>query len=192
MEPLKTLHAKLAVFPQADIDTDQIIPARFLTTTERTGLGRHCFADWRFDADGNERPGFALNAPARRGAGVLLAGHNFGCGSSREHAPWALLDYGIRVVISTGIADIFKGNALKNGLLPIVVSEADWQRLADRDGAGISVDLQSLRIDPGVGEPIPFEVEAFARRCLLDGVDQMGYLLAQESEIAAFEASRAA
>lgn len=192
MEPLKTLHAKLAVFPQADIDTDQIIPARFLTTTERSGLGRHCFADWRFDADGNERPDFPLNAPARRGAGVLLAGHNFGCGSSREHAPWALLDYGIRVVISTGIADIFTGNALKNGLLPIVVSEADWQRLADRDGAGISVDLQSLRIDPGVGEPIPFEVEAFARRCLLDGVDQMGYLLAQESEIAAFEASRAA
>lgn len=192
MEPLKTLHAKLAVFPQADIDTDQIIPARFLTTTERSGLGRHCFADWRFDADGNERPDFPLNAPARRGAGVLLAGHNFGCGSSREHAPWALLDYGIRVVISTGIADIFKGNALKNGLLPIVVSEADWQRLADRDGAGISVDLQSLRIDPGVGEPIPFEVEAFARRCLLDGVDQLGYLLAQESEIAAFEASRAA
>lgn len=192
MEPLKTLHAKLAVFPQADIDTDQIIPARFLTTTERSGLGGHCFADWRFDADGNERPDFPLNAPARRGAGVLLAGHNFGCGSSREHAPWALLDYGIRVVISTGIADIFTGNALKNGLLPIVVSEADWQRLADRDGAGISVDLQSLRIDPGVGEPIPFEVEAFARCCLLDGVDQMGYLLAQESEIAAFEASRAA
>ncbi|MDZ4350231.1 MAG: 3-isopropylmalate dehydratase small subunit [Xanthomonadaceae bacterium] len=192
MEPLKTLHARLAVFPQADIDTDQIIPARFLTTTERSGLGRHCFADWRFDADGNERPDFPLNAPARRGAGVLLAGHNFGCGSSREHAPWALLDYGIRVVISTGIADIFKGNALKNGLLPIVVSEADWQRLADRDGAGISVDLQSLRIDPGVGEPIPFEVEAFARRCLLDGVDQLGYLLAQEPEIAAFEASRAA
>jgi 3-isopropylmalate/(R)-2-methylmalate dehydratase small subunit len=192
MEPLKTLHARLAVFPQADIDTDQIIPARFLTTTERSGLGRHCFADWRFDADGNERPDFPLNAPARRGAGVLLAGHNFGCGSSREHAPWALLDYGIRVVISTGIADIFKGNALNNGLLPIVVSEADWQRLADRDGAGISVDLQSLRIDPGVGEPIPFEVEAFARRCLLDGVDQLGYLLAQEPEIAAFEASRAA
>jgi 3-isopropylmalate/(R)-2-methylmalate dehydratase small subunit len=192
MEPLKTLHARLAVFPQADIDTDQIIPARFLTTTERSGLGRHCFADWRFDADGNERPDFPLNAPARRGAGVLLAGHNFGCGSSREHAPWALLDYGIRVVISTGIADIFKGNALKNGLLPIVVSEADWQRLADRDGAGVSVDLQSLRIDPGVGEPIAFEVEAFARRCLLDGVDQLGYLLAQEPEIAAFEASRAA
>lgn len=192
MEPLNTLHAKLAVFPQADIDTDQIIPARFLTTTERSGLGRHCFADWRFDADGNERPDFPLNAPARRGAGVLLAGHNFGCGSSREHAPWALLDYGIRVVISTGIADIFKGNALNNGLLPIVVSEADWQRLAGRDGAGISVDLQSLRIDPGVGEPIPFEVEAFARRCLLAGVDQLGYLLAQESEIAAFEAGRAA
>lgn len=192
MEPFKTFRSTLAVMPQTDIDTDQIIPARFLTTTGRAGLGRHCFADWRIDADGNERPDFPLHRPELRGAGIVLAGHNFGCGSSREHAPWALLDMGVRAVISTGIADIFRGNALKNGLLPIVVSDADWRRLAAFEGRQIEVDLDALRIVLDGGGEVTFEIEAFARRCLLDGVDQLGFLLAQADAITAFEAGRAA
>jgi len=190
MEPIQSFRSRLAVLAQADIDTDQIIPARFLTTIGRAGLGRHCFADWRFDGAGRERPDFPLNRPGLRDAGILLAGHNFGCGSSREHAPWALLDMGVRAVISTGIADIFRANALKNGLLPIVVSEPDWRRLAALEGCEITVDLGAGQLDTGDAEPIAFTIEAFARRCLLEGVDQLGYLLAQEQAISAFEAAR--
>lgn len=192
MEAFTRFESVLAVLPQENIDTDQIIPARFLTTTERAGLGRACFADWRFDADGNERADFPLHRPALRGAGILATGRNFGCGSSREHAPWALLDYGIRVVISTRIADIFRNNALKNGVLPLVVDEADWQRIAGFEGQKIVVDLDALRIELPDGSAIGFEVEAFARECLLRGVDQLGYLLLQEGAIGAFEQSRAA
>ena len=192
MQSFTRFESTLALLPQADIDTDQIIPARFLTTIERSGLGRHCFSEWRFDADGKERADSPLNQPAFRGAGILLAGRNFGCGSSREHAPWALLDYGIRVVISTRIADIFRGNALKNGLLPVEVSEADWQRLAAFAGQSLAVDLSSERIDLPDGTAIGFSVERFARQCLLKGVDQLGYLLDCESDIAAFERARAA
>ena len=192
MEPFTRFESVVAVLPQENIDTDQIIPARFLTTTQRAGIGKGCFADWRFDADGNERPDFPLHRPELRGAGILAAGRNFGCGSSREHAPWALHDYGIRVVLSTRIADIFRNNALKNGVLPIVVSEADWQRIAGFVGLRIVVDLEAQRIELPDGSTIAFEIEAFARECLLKGVDQMGYLLMQAEAIAAFEKSRVA
>ena len=192
MEPFVRFQSVLAVLPQENIDTDQIIPARFLTTTQRAGIGQGCFADWRFDADGNERADFPLHRPELRGAGILAAGRNFGCGSSREHAPWALLDYGIRVVISTRIADIFRNNALKNGVLPLVVDEADWKRIAGVEGQKLIVDLDALRIELPDGSAIGFEVEAFARQCLLKGVDQLGYLLLQEDAIAAFEAVRSA
>jgi len=192
MEPFTRFESVVAVLPQENIDTDQIIPARFLTTTQRAGIGQGCFADWRFDAQGNERPDFPLHRPELRGAGILAAGRNFGCGSSREHAPWALHDYGIRAVISTRIADIFRNNALKNGVLPIVVSDADWQRIAGFEGRKIVVDLEALCIELPDGSTIAFEIEAFARECLLKGVDQLGYLLLQEGAISAFEQARAA
>ncbi|MFA5591478.1 MAG: 3-isopropylmalate dehydratase small subunit [Lysobacteraceae bacterium] len=192
MEPFVRFESIVAVLPEENIDTDQIIPARFLTTTERAGLGRACFADWRFDTQGNEHPDFPLHRPQLRGAGILAAGRNFGCGSSREHAPWALLDYGIRVVISTRIADIFRNNALKNGVLPLVVDEADWQRIAGFEAQKIVVDLEALHIELPDGSNIGFEVEAFARQCLLQGVDQLGYLLLQQEAIDAFEKTRAA
>ena len=191
MEAFTRFESVVAVLPQENIDTDQIIPARFLTTTQRAGIGKGCFADWRFDADGNERPDFPLHRPELRGAGILAAGRNFGCGSSREHAPWALHDYGIRVVLSTRIADIFRNNALKNGVLPIVVSDADWQRIAGVEGQKLTIDLEALRIELPDGSAIAFEMEAFARECLLKGVDQMGYLLMQADAIAAFETARA-
>lgn len=192
MEAFVRFESVLAVLPEENIDTDQIIPARFLTTTERAGLGQACFADWRFDAQGNERPDFPLHRPELRGAGILAAGRNFGCGSSREHAPWALFDYGIRVVISTRIADIFRNNALKNGVLPLVVDEAQWQRIAGFEAQKIVVDLEALHIELPDGSNIGFEVEAFARQCLLQGVDQLGYLLLQQEAIDAFEKTRAA
>ena len=192
MEPFVRFESVLAVLPQENIDTDQIIPARFLTTTERAGIGRGCFADWRFDADGNERADFPLHQPELRGAGIIAAGRNFGCGSSREHAPWALLDYGIRVVISIRIADIFRNNALKNGVLPLVVSEQDWQCIAAFQAQKIVVDLDALQIQLPDGSAIAFQVDAFARECLLKGVDQLGYLLLQENAIDAFERNRAA
>jgi 3-isopropylmalate/(R)-2-methylmalate dehydratase small subunit len=188
MTPFRRFVSTLAILPGDDIDTDQIIPARFLTTTERAGLGHHCFADWRFDSDGHERPDFPLHRSALRGAGVLLAGRNFGCGSSREHAPWALLDLGIRAVVSTQIADIFRSNALKNGLLPIVVGDADWQRLAACEAQAVAVDLEQQRIVLPDGSTVGFAIEAFARQCLLRGVDQLGYLLAEADAITAYEA----
>lgn len=187
MNAIRRYASKLAVLPAENIDTDQIIPARFLTTTERAGLGRHCFADWRYDANGAEHADFALHQPEFRGAGILLAGRNFGCGSSREHAPWALLDYGIRVVIATRIADIFRNNALKNGLLPVVVSEGEWNRLVTFAAREIAVDLDSQRVELPDGSTIAFEIEPFARQCLLRGVDQLGYLVGEAEAIAAFE-----
>jgi len=189
MQAFTRYEATLAVLPNENVDTDQIIPARFLTTTQRAGLGAHCFADWRYDASGAERGDFALHAPEARGAGILLAGRNFGCGSSREHAPWALLDHGIRVVIATRIADIFRSNALKNGLLPIEVDAAQWQQLAGCAGRSVAVDLESERITAPGGISIPFEIERFARYCLLRGLDQLDYLLAEHAAIARFESS---
>ncbi|MBB5209284.1 3-isopropylmalate dehydratase small subunit [Chiayiivirga flava] len=176
-----------AVLPNENIDTDQIIPARFLTTTQRAGLGKFAFADWRYDADGRERAEFPLHRADLRGAGILLGGRNFGCGSSREHAPWALLDMGIRAVISTRIADIFRNNALKNGLLPIVVGEDEWQRLAAFEARELTIDLDTQRIELPDGGAIPFDIDGFARQCLLRGVDQLGYLLSEDAAISRFE-----
>jgi len=173
--------------PQNDIDTDQIIPARFLTTTSKAGLGKHLFNDWRFDGNGNEEPDFVLNRPQAKDCQILVAGHNFGCGSSREHAPWALLDFGLRAVISTGIADIFKSNALKNGLLPIVVDEAVHTWLLQNPGAEVEVDLEGMQLTLADGSSTGFPIDAFARVCLLQGFDAMGYLQSKEAEISRFE-----
>ena len=192
MQPFKQLVSRTVVLRERNIDTDQIIPARFLTTTERKGLGRHAFNDWRSLPDGAPNPEFPFNRAENAGAQILVAGRNFGCGSSREHAPWALLDYGIRVVISIRIADIFRNNALKNGVLPLVVDEADWKRIAGCEGQKLIVDLDALQIQLPDGSAIAFQVDAFARECLLKGVDQLGYLLLQENAIDAFERNRAA
>ena len=174
-----------------DIDTDQIIPARFLRTTERTGLGAHLFEDWRYDAGGNPKPGFTLNQPGAADARVLIGGRNFGCGSSREHAVWSLLDFGIRAVIAQGFADIFKKNALRNGLLPIDVDAADHAACLAAAGAGraFTVDLEARRVMAD-GVSFGFEVDPFARTCMLDGVDELEYILKHEDRIAAFEQDR--
>jgi len=185
--PLAYVHSCTAVLRNENIDTDRIIPARFLTTTERTGLGKHCFEDWRYAADGSDDPAFPLNQPNARGCAILVAGHNFGCGSSREHAPWALLDYGIQAVISSEIADIFRGNSLKNGLLAIVVSSAEHRWLLDNPGIELRIDIAEGTIRLPDGGTIRFDLDAFSRHCLLNGVDQMGFLLQQEAAIAAYE-----
>jgi 3-isopropylmalate/(R)-2-methylmalate dehydratase small subunit len=186
-EPLKTLTSKAVVLSQSNIDTDQIIPGRFLSTTTREGLGAQAFYDWRYEADGTPRPEAVLNRIDPAEHRILLAGRNFACGSSREHAPWALLDYGFRAVVSTEIADIFTSNALKNGLLPIVVDQATWDDLAAHAEQPITIDLESSTIRRGNAQPVTFEVERFARRCLLDGVDTLGWLQSQLPAIEAFE-----
>ena len=188
MEPIKQIRSRTAVLPYTNIDTDQIIPARFLTTTTRTGLGRHLFADWRYDGAGRPIAEFALNRPEAVGCQVLVAGRNFGCGSSREHAPWALHDYGLRAVISTEIADIFRSNSLKNGLLPVVVDETTHLWLLAQPGAEVTIDLERCTLALPDGRVLPFPLEAFARFCLLNGVDETGYLLQQDAAIGAFEA----
>ncbi|GAC1348296.1 MAG: 3-isopropylmalate dehydratase small subunit [Myxococcales bacterium] len=189
--PFTTLTSATVVLPQANIDTDQIIPARFLKTTTREGLREGLFADWRTDAAGNPRPEFPLNAPAARGAQVLVAGENFGCGSSREHAPWALVDAGFRAVVSSSIADIFRGNALKNGLLPVTVDAETHRFLLAHPGAKVAIDVaaRTLSFDEGL-RTASFPLDPFARHCLLNGVDELGFLLGQEEAIAAFERAR--
>jgi len=187
LRPLAYVHSRTAVLANENIDTDRIIPARFLTTTERTGLGKHAFEDWRYLADGSDNPDFALNKPAARGCQIIVAGHNFGCGSSREHAPWALLDYGITAVISSEIADIFRGNALKNGLLAVVVSPAEHRWLLDHPGTELRIDIAAGSIRLPDGGEIRFELDEFSRHCLLNGVDQLGFLLQQDNAITAFE-----
>jgi 3-isopropylmalate/(R)-2-methylmalate dehydratase small subunit len=187
MEPIKTLRSRTAVLPMTNIDTDQIIPARFLTTTTREGLGRNLFADWRYDAQGTPRPDFALNRPETHGCQILVAGRNLGCGSSREHAPWALLDYGFRAVISTEIADIFRNNSLKNGLLPVVVDESTSQWLLEHPGAEVTIDLASTSLTLPTGARVEFPIEAFSKYCLLNGVDELGFLLGRLGEIKAYE-----
>jgi 3-isopropylmalate/(R)-2-methylmalate dehydratase small subunit len=177
-----------------NIDTDQIIPARFLKTTSKEGLGSQLFHDWRYDDDGRPRPGFVLNQPGAVNAGFLLAGQNFGCGSSREHAPWALAAFGFRAVIALSFADIFRQNALKNGLLPIVMPHAVHRALSvlvsETPGAQLTVDLdRRVVILPG-GDEISFPIDAFARECLLAGVDELGYVLAQGEAIARYERQR--
>jgi len=190
MKPITTLRSRTAVLADENVDTDRIIPARFLTTTTRAGLGRHCFQDWRYLADGSDNPAFPLNQPAARGCAILVAGHNFGCGSSREHAPWALLDYGIQAVLSSEIADIFRNNALKNGLLAIVVSEPEYRWLLANPGVELHIDVRSQAISLPDGSQLRFELEPFARHCLLEGVDQLGFLLQQGDLIDAFVRER--
>jgi 3-isopropylmalate/(R)-2-methylmalate dehydratase small subunit len=187
MNPITIIRSRTVVMPSSNIDTDQIIPARFLTTTTREGLGAALFADWRYDAAGSTLPGFVLNRPETRGCAILVAGRNIGCGSSREHAPWALLDYGFRAVVSTEIADIFRSNSLKNGLLPVVVDEATHGWLVANPGAEIEVDLGATCLRLPDGREVPFPIEAFARYCLMNGVDELGYLLGQAGAIAAYE-----
>ena len=190
MDPLKTLTSRTLVLTQANIDTDQIIPARFLTTTETTGLGTKAFYDWRYEADGSARPEAVLNRIDPAQHRILVAGDNFGCGSSREHAPWALHDYGFRAVVSTSIADIFTSNALKNGLLPVVVDVATWEDLVAHPEQAVTIDLEANELRRGNHAPVAFTVEPFARQCLLDGVDTLGWLLNHTPAIEAFEHAR--
>ena len=192
MNPVTRIHSRSAVLADENIDTDRIIPARFLTTTTRQGLGRHCFHDWRYLPDGSDNPAFALNRTDARGCSILIAGRNFGCGSSREHAPWALLDYGIAAVVSCEIADIFRNNALNNGLLAIVVSPAEHRWLLAHPGIELAIDAAGQYLALPDGGRIGFALEPFARHCLLAGVDPLGYLLAQDEAIARHETERAA
>ncbi len=187
MEPITIIRSNTIVLPSTNIDTDQIIPARFLTTTTREGLGAALFADWRYDADGKPRPEFALNHPQARGCRILVGGRNFGCGSSREHAPWALLDYGVRAVISTEIADIFRSNSLKNGLLPVTVDEDTHRWLVEHPGAEVEIDLPAMRLRLPNGSAVAFPIEAFSRHCLLNGIDELDYLLGQRAAIERYE-----
>lgn len=187
MKPVTRIHSRTAVLVDENIDTDRIIPARFLTTTTREGLGKLCFNDWRYLADGSVNPAFPLNQPAAQGCSILVAGRNFGCGSSREHAPWALLDYGIQAVLCSEIADIFRGNALKNGLLAIVISAAEHRWLLDHPGIELTIDVRGQFISLPDDGRIPFQLEPFARHCLLNGVDQLGYLLQHVEAITAYE-----
>ncbi len=187
MKPLTQIRSRTAVLPFENIDTDRIIPARFLTTTERSGLGRFAFNDWRYSADGSDNPDFPLNKPETKDCAILVAGHNFGCGSSREHAPWALLDFGLQAVISSEIADIFRSNSLKNGLLTIVVPADAHRRLLEQPGIELSIDVREQFVALPDGSRIGFELEPFAKHCLLNGVDQLGYLLQQNDAITAYE-----
>ena len=186
MEPTVRIESKSVVLPRADIDTDQIIPARFLTTTTKTGLGEHLFAEWRYAKDGSLRQDFVLNQVPVESHRVLVAGHNFGCGSSREHAPWALLDYGFRAVISTEIADIFRANSLKNGFLPIIVDAETHAWLVDHPGTDVVIDLESTSLSFD-GRQVSFPVDRFSRYCLMNGIDQLGFLLENADAIAEFE-----
>ncbi len=188
MDKITTIRSRTVVLPASNIDTDQIIPARFLTTTTRNGLGKQLFSDWRYTPDGSPKADFILNQPAAAGCQVLVAGRNLGCGSSREHAPWALLDYGFRAVISTEIADIFRNNSLKNGLLPIVVDAITSAWLIENPGSEVSIDLASTTLELPNGVNVKFPIDPFARYCLLNGVDELGFLLQQQERIAAYEA----
>ena len=190
MRPFTELTSRTVVLRERNIDTDQIIPARFLTTTQRKGLGQHAFNDWRTLPDGSPDPEFAFNRAENIGARILVAGRNFGCGSSREHAPWALTDLGLRAVISAEIADIFRSNALKNGLLPIVLDEAVVDALLDAPGIELRIDVARRSVTLPDGTSVQFPLDAFAQTCLLEGVDQLGYLLKQADAIAAFEQQR--
>ena len=190
MEPITVIRSRTVVLPSTNIDTDQIIPARFLTTTVREGLGAALFADWRYDQDGQPRPDFVLNQPQAQGCQVLVAGRNIGCGSSREHAPWALLDHGFRAVISTEIADIFRSNSLKNGLLPVVVDEATHGWLLGNPGAEVEIDLPAATLRLPDGREVAFPIEAFSRYCLMHGIDELGYLLSRLADIERYEQSR--
>ena len=187
MEPITEIRSRTAVLPLDDVDTDQIIPARFLRTTVREGLGENLFADWRYNSDGEKNASFVLNRPEAQGAQILVAGRNFGCGSSREHAPWALLDFGFRAVISTEIADIFRNNSLKNGFLPVVVDAGIHGWLLENPGIELTLDVESRSLSLPDGRVTEFPLESFSRYCLLNGVDQLGFLLNHAGDISRFE-----
>ena len=190
MKAITRIQSRTVVLPTRDIDTDQLIPARFLTTTSRDGLGQFLFHDLRFDANGDANPDFVLNLPQAEGCGILVAGNNLGCGSSREHAPWALLDYGFQAVVSTEIADIFRNNSLKNGLLPIVVDKDTHKYLLANPGISLDIDVLQATMTLPDGKTIEFPIDSFARHCLIEGIDQLGYLQKQTAYISAFEESR--
>lgn len=190
MRPVKRVASRTVVLPTRDIDTDQIIAARFLTTTSREGLGEHLFHDLRRNEDGSLNEDFVLNKPGSAGCAILVAGNNFGCGSSREHAPWALLDFGFEAVISTEIADIFRNNALKNGLVAIVVDADTHAWLLENPGAGLEIDVESSTLTLPDGRAIGFELDNFARYCLVEGLDQLGFLQKHSDRIEAFEEAR--
>ena len=196
MKPFTTLTGIAAPLPKANVDTDQIIPARFLKTIKRTGLGQHLFANFRFDEAGAEKPDFVLNQPPYRNAEILVAFENFGCGSSREHAPWALLDFGIRCVIAPDFADIFHNNSFKNGILPVKlpreVCEALMEDARLGGNARLTVDLERQVVVRPSGEEIPFEVDAFRRHCLLNGLDDIGQTMQHAPAIDAYEARQRA
>jgi 3-isopropylmalate/(R)-2-methylmalate dehydratase small subunit len=187
MPAVKTIRARTVVLPVTNIDTDQIIPARFLTATSKAGFGKHLFADWRYDAAGNPKPDFVLNQPQAAGARILVAGRNLGCGSSREHAPWALQDFGFDAVVSTEFADIFRTNCLKNGLLPLLVDERTHAWLLANPGVELDIDIASTTLKLPDGTAVPFPLEGFAKYCLLNGVDELGFLLSQTDAIAVYE-----
>jgi 3-isopropylmalate/(R)-2-methylmalate dehydratase small subunit len=187
MEKLNVITSRTVSLPVENVDTDQIIPARFLKATSKVGLGKHLFADWRFDGAGQAKPDFVLNRPEAAGAAVLVAGDNFGCGSSREHAPWALHDYGFRAVISTSIADIFRNNSLKNGLVPIVVDGAVHAKLLANPGSQVTISLADQSLTLADGTKATFPIDPFARYCLMNGVDELEFLLSQDAAISAFE-----
>ena len=190
MKAVKRIQGRTVVLPTQDIDTDQIIAARFLTTTSSDGLGKSAFYDLRYNRDGSEKTDFILNQPAAKGCSILIGGNNFGCGSSREHAPWALLDYGFEAVISTEIADIFRNNSLKNGLLAIVIDSESHERLMAKPGEEIVIDIESTTITLPDGKAIEFTMDGFARHCLLEGVDQLGFLQQSSDLIKSFEENR--
>ena len=191
MEPFNTLASQMVAIPGENIDTDQIIPTRFLKTTSKSGLGLHLFADWRYNPDGTPKADFPLNQPTAEKSLILLAGDNFGCGSSREHAPWALMDFGIKVVISTSFADIFRNNALKNGLLPVIVDPETHRQLfslvEEEPDTVITIDLASQTLTLPDERPATFPIDSFSKTCLLEGIDQLGYLLKHEPQIGGYE-----
>ena len=187
MPAVTKIRSKTVVIASSNIDTDQIIPARFLTSTSKAGFGKHLFADWRYDAAGNPKPDFVLNTPAVQGARILVAGRNLGCGSSREHAPWALQDFGFDAVISTEFADIFRTNCLKNGLLPLLVDEKTHAWLLANPGAELSINIATTTLTLPDGTAVPFPLEGFAKYCLLNGVDELGFLLSKTDAIATYE-----
>ena len=187
---ITTIESKTVALPIDNIDTDQIIPARFLKTTSMEGLGDNLFLDWRYLADGSPNPDFPLNKPSAKGATILITGDNFGCGSSREHAPWALVQFGFKAVVSTSFADIFKGNALKNGLLPIIIPADIHAELIKWSGITLKIDLASQTLTLAGGRTVEFPIDPFAKHCLLEGVDELGYMIQQEPAIAAYEAKR--
>ncbi len=192
MKPFTRLESRAIALPIDNIDTDQIIPARFLKTISKAGLGDQLFYDWRYDSEGRPKPEFVLNQERARGAEILLAGDNFGCGSSREHAPWALTQFGFRAVVSTSFADIFKQNALKNSLLPVVVPRDIHAALLALEEPTLRIDLAAQKLTLPDGRTVEFPIDPFSKQCLLNGVDELGYILQQEEAIAAFEASHAA